>query len=537
MSRVTVRLVGVIACLGVRGLWAASAQADGNLGKVNHIIIVMQENHSFDNYFGVLPNAPPLTSQVPGPYHNNQGNGPCSTSDHTCVDSLNCTRDVAGNYSCTNFNVEADGSPSVFVFHDRNYCPAPDLDHSWPSSHLEANFSQPNLTFGSSPNDGFVRVNDTTEQHDSTTGESPTDDDTMGFYNEDDLKYYYALAQTFAIDDRYFCDVVGPTIPNRFYLMAATSFGHLTTTLSELFPPPGGYKPITGTIFDLLDNHVPPISWVDYFSDLPQAAEFRTPAPPHVQSVAAFFGAAATPGGLPAVALVDPVLSGALGNLSTDEHPPHDIRAGQNFVAQIVDAVRNGPNWQDSIVFIVYDEHGGFYDHVAPAIANQGGAKTPDGISPGQCADASNPMGGSENAGGGQHCDDSRAAAASLCGAPYIPTGASGFTPTGPYPAYCATFDTLGFRVPFIAVSPFSKPHYVSHATGDHTSLLALIEKRFLGNRHLTVRDANASTLEDLFDFDGSPSSRSSVPSSFAPPPNLITDGNGSCAMPSSPST
>ena len=188
-------------------------------------------------------------------------------------------------------------------------------------------------------------------------------------------------------------------------------------------------------------------------------------------------------------------------------------------------------------MFIVYDEHGGFYDHVTPAIANQGGAKTPDGISPGQCADASNPMGGSENAGGGQHCDDSRAAAASLCGAPYIPTGASGFTPTGPYPAYCATFDTLGFRVPFIAVSPFSKPHYVSHTTGDHTSLLALIEERFLGNRHLTVRDANASTLEDLFDFDGSPSFGSSVPSSFAPPPNLITDGNGSCAVPSPPST
>src|SRR5207253_6582145 len=102
MSRVTVRLVGVIACLGVGGLWAASAQADGNLGKVNHIIIVMQENHSFDNYFGVLPNAPPLTSQVPGRYHGTQGNGPCPTTDHTCVDSLNCTRDTAGNYSCTN---------------------------------------------------------------------------------------------------------------------------------------------------------------------------------------------------------------------------------------------------------------------------------------------------------------------------------------------------------------------------------------------------------------------------------------------------
>ena len=95
MMRATVRLA--IVCLGVGCLQAGSAHADGDLGNVNHVIIVMQENHSFDNYFGVLPNAPPLTMQVPGSYHNNQGNGPCPTSDHTCVDSLNCTRATTKN--------------------------------------------------------------------------------------------------------------------------------------------------------------------------------------------------------------------------------------------------------------------------------------------------------------------------------------------------------------------------------------------------------------------------------------------------------
>ena len=70
--------------------------------------------------------------------------------------------------------------------------------------------------------------------------------------------FYYALAETFAIDDHYHCDVVGPTVPNRFYLMAATSFGHLTT--NEIVPPAGGYKPITGTIFDKLD--AAGITWV-----------------------------------------------------------------------------------------------------------------------------------------------------------------------------------------------------------------------------------------------------------------------------------
>jgi phospholipase C len=82
--------------------------------------------------------------------------------------------------------------------------------------------------------------------------------------------------------------------------------------------------------------------------------------------------------------------------------------------------------------------------------------------------------------------------------------------PTGPYPAQCANFNQLGIRVPFIAVSPFSKPNYVSHTVGDHTSLLALIERRFLTfngvTQHLTKRDAYANPLEDMFDFNHSPS-------------------------------
>ena len=104
-----------------------------------------------------------------------------------------------------------------------------------------------------------------------------------------------------------------------------------------------------------------------------------------------------------------------------------------------------------------------------------------------------------------------------------------GFTPFGPYPDNCPAFDQYGFRVPFIAVSPFSKSHYVSHAVGDHTSLLALLEKRFLSRDgddederpHLTARDLHANTLEDLFDFDRVPSLDAQV--LLAPPP-LPTD-------------
>ncbi len=512
------RSVGVVVCAVLAiGVSARSSRAAGpsGLAKVNHVIIAMQENHSFDNYFGALALAQNSPYHSPAP-----GKTSCAGDPHptTCVEGLSCTVHSDGTYSCTNSNPD-DSGPPVLSFHSNDYCPAPDLDHGWASSHKEGNYSLPNSMLKSSPNNGFVRVNDQTEQTDNGV-ETPTDDDTMGFYSEDDLPFYYSLAETFAIDDHYHASVVGPTIPNRFYLMVATSFGHLTT--SEIVPPPaGGYKPITGTIFDLLD--AANITWVDYFSDVPQAAEFRTPDATHFKPVAAFFTDAAT-GNLPQVALVDPLLAGET-NLATDEHPPHDIRAGEYYMSQIVSAVRNSPNWKDSILFITYDEHGGAYDHQAPPRAPQGGALNPDGINPGQCEDLSNP-GTSTKPGGGANCSDSQTVdAPGLCPA---------FTVAGPYPASCANFNQLGFRVPFVAVSPFAKPHYVSHTVGDHTSLLKLIEMRWLNNASLTLRDKDANPILDMFDFANAPLMNVNLSLlAQAPAPNLATDGNGDCTTPS----
>jgi phospholipase C len=97
----------------------------------------------------------------------------------------------------------------------------------------------------------------------------------------------------------------------------------------------------------------------------------------------------------------------------------------------------------------------------------------------------------------------------------------------GSYPSFCANFNQLGFRVPFLAISPFSKPHYVSHTTGDHTSMLALIEKRFLRSNgvtpHLTARDQYANTLQDMFDFDNSPSLQALI----ANAPSASSSDNG----------
>lgn len=509
-----------LVCVVFLALWPATVHAEGNLHRVNHIVIVMQENHSFDNYFGALAYDPH------SPYHN--GNGGCRNNDHTCVDGLTCTSGPGG-LACSNFNLEEDGTP-VFAFHDPRLCVVPDLDHEWGGSHYEANFADPNDSLHHALNDGFVLQNDRSinGQIDGPGAEdqTPPDDDTMGFYTQDDLPFYYKLAESFAIDDRYFAPVLGATFANRSYLMAATSFGHLNgaeTVMLEPGPCPGGlcpvpYQPITGTIFDLLDRFK--VSWLDYYSDFPETVSFVSPLAlaTKAASIGQFFNDAAKAGGLPQVAFVESAAGGVPGSPlpESDEHPPTDIRRGQAFVSQVVNAVRNGPNWRDSIIFITYDEHGGFYDHVPPPRSRQGHARTPDGIGPGQCADLSNPP-ASETLGSGVNCMFSLQDAQGLC-----PQA----TKDQPFPANCASFGQYGFRVPLTAVSPFSKPHYVSHAVGDHTSILALIEKRFfrLGPQEpddqrtfLTRRDQHADTLEDMFDFGHSPSLNTALPPSPSP--------------------
>jgi phospholipase C len=500
----------------------SAADAATGAHKVKHVIIVMQENHSFDNYFGALAYAPHSAYHTPRRDHERDRDRDrddargCDPDDHRCVDGLTCEPDATGALHCANANPDDDGS-TVRSFHDPNRCVVPDLDHGWQASHQEVNFEHSNATRHLAPMNGFVRVNDLTEQIDNGV-ETPTDDETMGFYNQDDIPYYYDLAQRFAISDRFFSSVIGPTFPNRSYLVAATSFGHITT--NDTFPPPGGYKPITGTIFDLLEANQ--VSWGDYFQDVPQGGAFRefsaTAIDPHFFPLPLFLAqAAGAPGvpALPAVSFVDPNF-GLFGiGSENDEHPPTDIQRGQAFVSQVISAVRNGPHWEDSVIFVVYDEHGGAYDHVAPPRAVH-----PDGIAPGQCADRSNPP-ASLLPGGGAECSSNLLGASSSVADAIEQCPAFAADPTGRYPRECANFDQLGIRVPFLTISPFAKQGYVSHEVADHTSILAFVETVFLsGHQHLTERDGNAHNLLDLFDFARAPSRDAAL--GLAAPP--VTD-------------
>jgi len=359
---------------------------------IDHVVVVMQENRSFDHYFGKLRDAG--------------------------------VRGVKGLPRSAS-NPTADGE-RVRAYHEDRYC-IEDVAHSWNASHAQ---------YDGGRMDGFVTTND------------PNGERAMGYFDESDLPYYYGLAKTFAIADRFFCSLLGPTFPNRLFLLAATSDGRIRNDI-EVFERP--------SIFGRLDDAG--VSWKVYQSDLVLElllSDVMNGNVDRIRPIEEYFDDAAL-GTLPSVSFVSPLFFADIKTQS-DEHPPANPQVGQRFVSSVVGALIDSPVWEDSALFLLYDEHGGFYDHMRP---------------PKACAPDDVP-----------------------------PKLRSGDVLEG--------FDRYGFRVPFVAVSPWVKPGYVSHRVHDHTSVLRFIETRF-GLPALTARDANAKPLLDLFDF--------SQPHLLHPPP------------------
>jgi phospholipase C len=359
---------------------------------IDHIVVLMQENRSFDHYFDQLfrENAPPERRLAPLPP-----------------------------------NPDPTGGPPIHPFRQTRLCDVADVSHSWNASHQQWNGGL---------NDGFTASN--------AVAQDPTGSRALGYYGGSDLPFYYALYSTFAMSDRHFASLLGPTYPNRLFLLAGTSFGHVHND----FPPAlDQYGP---SLFERLD--AAGISWKIYFSDLPFTSMFaavRAFGSARSVSVAEFYTDAAA-GTLPQVVIIEPKYFGG-PNEETDEHPPANPQAGQHFVAQVVKALFESPLWPRTAFFLTYDEHGGYYDHVPPPPACVPGDQPPI-----------------------LHSND-----------------------------VAADFDRLGFRVPFVLVSPYARPHYLSHRVQDHTSILRFIETRF-DLPALTARDANADPLLGLFDFE-----------------------------------
>jgi len=445
------RLIGAIASslFGATALFAADLDCSKGKGDVpapnaalnaniQHVIVLMQENRSWDSYYGMI-DLPQCGQEAAG---------------QSCVDKL--PPQGATNPDPT------DLSKTIASFHQTLYC-TEDTAHGWDSSHVEYNRTDPNAPDGF--NDGFTTAN--------VSAADPTGHRSMGYYDGTDINYYWDLVRLFSFGDRYFSSSLDSTYPNREYLLAATSFGHIT---NDLPPIPNGFP--VDSIFTRLD--AAGITWKDYFLNLPQAGLVYGSPNTHFVPMPVFFADLATcllPSPvcqLPQVSFVDPafLLVGLTGLESTDEHPQNDIQEGQAFVAAVVDALIASPVWKQSVLFLTYDEAGGFYDHVVPPPAC-----VPDDFAPGHCADT--PDGACTNLGTASSND--------------------------PAPITVG-FDRYGFRVPNAVISPWVKPGYVSHQVHDHTSILKFIETRF-GLGALTHRDANADDMLDYFDFDQDPSS------------------------------
>jgi phospholipase C len=411
------------ACAFDAGAWPAQTLGtDYPVGSdipINHVIVVMQENRSFDHYLGRL---------VAQGYYNagdfSAGGGDAGGGDAAPGSGFSHSDQLDGPPPGWS---NPDGTGGTVVPHaDNEYCYA--VNHSWDAQHDD---------YDNGLNDHFVTQNNPDGQR--------------TFFYEDDtvIPFYYALANTFSVGDRYFCSVLSSTWPNRFFLMAATSFGigdNSFATVDTAAHP-------AAQIFSLLEEggH----TWKDY-TDGPHMVEFfpyfgfSADARSHYADIKCGLLGDIQNGTLPDVSFV----MGDEVDEDSDEGPSDLPGIGGQLVETIVRTLFASPSWKDTALFITYDENGGIADHVDPAPA---------------CAPDS-----------------------------YPPHDTNG-NPLTP-----GTFNQTGFRVPFIVVSPYARAHYASHLVHDHSSITRFIETRF-GLPALTGRDANALPPMEMFDFQNPP--------------------------------
>jgi len=283
------------------------------LAGIDHIIVLMMENRSFDHYFG--------SRQL---------------IEGLAVDGLTGTE--------TNPNLDMTQVP-VFLLEEFEVTSPP---HEWDECHLQFNLGE---------NNGFVFE---AEKKNPGLGAQ-----VMGYHIREQIPVLYGLADKFTLCDRWFASVMGPTWPNRFYMHACSSDGQ-----KENFP-----EPFLETLWHRCDDAS--IVSRCYFTDVPWVAGAFPLVPTvwgklgdnvdgfslndieNPNTLDRFFNDCET-GDLPNFAIIDP------GFTSNDDHPAHNIQLGQILIGSIYKALAASPAWEKTLLVITYDEHGGFYDHVPP---------------------------------------------------------------------------------------------------------------------------------------------------------------------------
>ena len=389
--------------------------AANRLGLVEHIVVLVLENRSFDHMLGFLyadsGNVSPVTNQ---PFEGLTGKE--SNSDATGA-SIPVTALAAG-------------TPNVY------FTPGADPGEGFAATNAQL-FGQASPPAGSSAtNSGFVTDFAATlkgiDAHRPVIS-GTTAADIMGIFTPELLPILSGLARGFAVCDHWFSSVPTETFPNRAFLCAATSQGHMDDSTS---------KYTSQSIFGLLSAHN--LAWSIYGYNNPPLTRLNFPDTTHAAEshfgVFRDFQAAAAAGSLGAYTFLEP----SWGSSGNSQHPNYDVSLGEQLIHDVYYALRNGPAWDQTLLIVTYDEHGGCYDHVAPPT----GAVPPDSSA-----------------------------------------GEFGFD-----------FTRFGVRVPAVLVSPLIAAGTVFRPTGtvplDHTSILNTVETRW-GLPALTARDAAAPDVGD----------------------------------------
>ncbi len=390
--------------------------AANQLGSVEHIVVLVLENRSFDHMLGFLysdsGNVSPATQQ---PFEGLTGHESNSDATGVSVPVKAVTPGTANVYFTPGANPgEGFAATNVQLFGEAT-----------PPAGISAH------------NGGFVT--DFAETLKGIDAHRPiisgtTASDIMEMFTPDLLPILSGLARGFAVCDYWFSSVPTETFPNRAFLCTATSQGHMDDSESKF---------TSRSIFGLLSAHN--LSWSIYGYSNPPLTRFNFPdttdaAESHF-GVFHNFQAAAAAGTLGAYTFLEP----SWGSSGNSQHPNYDVALGEQLIHDVYYALRNGPGWNQTLLIVTYDEHGGCYDHVAPPTT----AVAPDSSA-----------------------------------------GEFGFD-----------FTRFGLRVPAVLVSPLIAAGTVFRPGGtvplDHTSILKTVETRW-GLTPLTARDAAAPDVGDV---------------------------------------
>lgn len=382
-----------------------SPPSDQPRSSIKHLIVLMMENRSFDHMMGALK---ANDSRIDG-LSGNESN----------ADSTGSTVNVRSRAA---FQGQLD----------------PDPDHYFAAVDLQifGGDTSPNRTANMQ---GFVK------SYFNQSKDALHSQKIMYYFTPDQLPVLTTLATEFAVCDRWFSSVPGPSIPNRLFADYGTSFGQVGMEIPSVRPR---YKSIYERLAE--HGHTTKIYYYDTSSLLVTDAHFLKQHPEIFGTYETFL-ADAQSGTLPDYSLVEPNYNDHDSDqgeaIANDQHPDHNVQAGEVFIAQVYKAIRSNETlWRNSILLITYSSHGGIYDHVPPPAA------TPDGF------------------------------------VAQVDQTGTGRT---------FSFDRLGVRVPAVIVSPYIRRGTVDHTVYDHASIPATVSKLFLsGSESSSPRERNAQTFD-----------------------------------------